>query len=116
VIATALLLASSLGATSTPAAAATYVYSDVGVRVTLELLPDGACHVSTLDKSTMALSAVRCTYWIHGSRIRLRVRGEVDGTGFNALDIERVPQTDAVIFHGAHPARFTRQPAMMERC
>lgn len=105
-----LIIAAALFApTASLAQVASYGLNDREASVTFELWADGSCRITTLDKATTATSVIRCTYWVHGSRIRLRVMGEKDGTGFNALEIEHVPQSDTLLFHGADPKLFTRQ-------
>ena len=79
--------------------------------LTIQLSPDGSCRISATPKGSRSTSWVRCHFWLHGSRVRLRVAGEKDGNGFNAMDIEYVPQSDTLIVHGNQSKQLTRRPA-----
>ncbi|QJR10037.1 hypothetical protein DSM104443_01088 [Usitatibacter rugosus] len=103
-------LLTALAPVANAADVAAFGLNDPDASVTVELWADRSCRITTLDKATTAVSVMRCTYWIHGSRVRLRVRGEKDGEGFNALEIEHDPQSDALLFHGSNPKLFTRRP------
>lgn len=109
----ALVAALPAAATSYGDLAAAWGYADDDTSMTLVLWPSGDCQLEVLDKNTGAGHSTRCHYWIHGSRVRLRGRGERDGTGANTLDIEFVPQTGTMLLHGPSPAIFKRQPASL---
>ena len=54
---------------------ATWGYDDASGRLTIDLRADGKCFIFALDNRTDTAKRFACTYWIHGGRVKLRLRG-----------------------------------------
>lgn len=84
--------------------------SDTEGSLIVQLNSDRSCrivaHSNRLDRDTR----ISCTYWLHGSRIRLRTKGQRGDEGLGEMDLEYVPQSDTVIIHGPTPRFLARQP------
>ena len=86
---------------SSPHLVATWQFDDENTTVTLRLDVDGRCEISTVDKLARVKDYARCTYWVVGSRVHLRVKGERDGEGFGAMQIERDYDSGALNVRGS---------------
>jgi hypothetical protein len=71
--------------------------------LSLQLNGDGSCEISALDRATGIDKRDLCTYWLHGSRLRLRAKHDRDGEGFSALDIEFLVDSNTLFVHGDKP-------------
>ena len=89
---------------------ATWGLQDSRGNLTLRLNENGRCEISTFDLSVGAGLSVKCTFWVHGSRINFRVKGLRDGEGINRLDIERDRESDSLIVHGSKAQILRRLP------
>jgi hypothetical protein len=103
------VLATSVMAASEFDYLATWGYDDADGRLTIDLRADGKCFIFALDNRTAASRRVDCTYWIHGGRVKLRVRGARDGEGLNNLQIEHLRDTNTLVILGATPKILKRQ-------
>ena len=84
-------------------------FADDQGSLTIHLMSDGTCLISAFHKASGRGERVECTYWLHGSRVRVRVPGQRDGEGYNRLDIEHDPASNSLIVHGEKPRTLKRQ-------
>ena len=103
-------LATSVMAASEFDYLATWGYDDANGRLTIDLRADGKCFIFALDNRTDVSKRMDCTYWIHGGRVKLRVRGLRDEEGLNNLQIEHLRDTDTLVILGSTPRILKRQP------
>ena len=69
----------------------------------LRLNSDGTCEISSFDRATAQQQSDHCTYWVHGSRVRIRAKHSRDGEGFSNLDIELLRESNELLVHGDRP-------------
>jgi len=89
---------------------ATWEGADAKGNLALELDSDGHCSIALHDNANARDTQISCTYWLHGSRIKLRTKGQRGDEGLGEMDLEYVPQSDTVIIHGPIQRVLTRQP------
>ena len=105
-IVAAIAMVSALGARADAWTGVWGIEDDRGT-FSIRLNNDSTCEIASVDNLSGGVRA-KCTYWIHGSRVRIRARGVRDGEGLNRLDIEYDPQTQTLILHGDRPRVLTR--------
>ena len=89
---------------------ATWAYVDSESNFSITLDADGRCAISSFTKQSGSTKRVTCTYWVHGSRVGLRLTRWESTDKLVPVMLDYIPQSDTLIVDGKIQRVLTRRP------